>query len=43
MKKSNLQEPLDTSKPIDVFFKIIDNRVQYDSEANTLILLEQVL
>ena len=42
-KKKFLQESLDTSNMIDVFFKIIYDRVQYSTEANTPLLTSQVL
>ena len=32
MKKIDLQEPLDTSQPINVLLKIIDDGVRYDRE-----------
>ena len=42
-KKKFLQEPLDTSHPIGVFFNTIDYRVLYSSEANTSLLSAQVI
>ena len=43
MKLKPLQEPLDTSQPISVFLNLINDIIQYYSEANTLCMPEQVL
>ena len=37
------QEPLDTSQPIGVLFKVIDYGVQYASKVNTPFTLAQVM
>ena len=42
-KKKSLQEPLETLQPIDVFFKIINDRLWYSSEATAPLLPTQVL
>ena len=42
-KKKYLQEPLETSQPINVFFGIIDDWVQYSSGENTPLSPAQVL
>ena len=34
MNKKSLQEPLDTSQPIDVFFNLINDVLRYASKAN---------
>ena len=43
MKKKSLQESLDMSQTIDVFFKIIYDGVGYNSEANIPFLSAQFL
>ena len=42
-KKKSVQEPLDTLQPIYVFFKVINDRLRYAGEENTLLLTSQVL
>ena len=42
-KKNNPSIPMDTSQPNDVFFKVIDDRIQYSREANTPFTPSQVL
>ena len=42
-EEKSLKESLDILQPINVFFKVIDDRVQYASEANTLFTPAQFL
>ena len=43
IREISLQEPLDTSQPIDVFFNIINDGVQYYREENKPYMTGKVL
>ena len=43
MKKPPLQEPFGKSQPIDEFFKVINDLVQYTSESKSLFVPAQIL
>ena len=43
VREKSLQDPFDTSHPVDVFFNHINDGVQYANKKNTMFVPSQVL